>query len=237
MRLDNNPRVRPMTGKRYTNRWLEGEEFLSVHTAKAHLSDLVSFLQHAQFPYSVGTPPADLVVAAIKEILIYSVSLFNGSLMDIRSRNLEMKIINSPERFHTLMGTRYIDTGLSRNVTFGRTPKYFQSAEVFQEFFENVLQDLIDVENILIEKSQKIADLEELEALLEVRRRKPIPQSLPLPSEREIALRLNLLASQGEILSLQRKLKSITTKFYQKRTKSRPATRKSRQNKPHKFYN
>jgi hypothetical protein len=204
---------------KYINRWQLGE--LPSSEAKAMIANLEKFLRIAQFPYTMtGSPPAELLLSVLEEILIYSINSFGTEHFDIRVRNLEMKIVNEPEFFHSQAGGRYIDTGLSRTIHFGRKPRKVISNEALQEYLTNTLQDLIDIKEILFTE-QENPDYEELEKILRSRRRESTSVRPVSSKVQNQFLKDKIKTLIVEIARLKREISFWRNKFQQVTKKSK----------------
>jgi len=173
------------------------------------LDDLIHFLNVAKSSYSIGTPPAELVISVLKEVLYYSISFFGQEHLDILRRNPEIKVFYAPEPFRSSDGIRYIDTGLPKSTKRSRRPRTIFRNEAVQGFLEDFLQDLIDVEEIFI-KNESFLGTRELQKVLSSRRRKPAQRQ---PDSSQLSLMRETLQKRNASISyLRRQLKRVTHK-------------------------
>jgi hypothetical protein len=181
--------------------------------AQAKISDLIVFLKQVRSIFFIGSPPAELVLSLIKEVIHFGISYFGSEFQDIQVRNPELKFINPKEKFLTMDGYKEIDTGMTRSVSFSKEkPRIFIDNEALQEFLTNFLQDLIDVEDIFL-KEKSVLDFEDLNEILKSRRR--------MSSKRRPGSSRDLL--------LLKEVKKLRASLAYYRRAYRRVTRKSRQ--------
>lgn len=185
------------------------DSFESNSEALSQIDSLLHFLRIARQSFTIGSPPAELVFSLLKENIAFAISFFGSEHFDIQVRNPDLKIVHQKEIFHSLDGTREMDTGFTRSIYIRkRRPQLILMNEAVQEFLTNFLQDLIDVEEIFIKKQISL-DFEQLFRLLESSRRKSTSRR-PVSSNKE--LKQEIAKLKASLFFYRRKLRQVTRK-------------------------
>lgn len=177
---------------------------------QSRISELISILKIARSTSNMSPLPSEVVFLLLKDLIAFAISHFGSEHRDIRVRNPELRIVYRPTMFHSLEGTREIDTGLPKSIKrFARTPQTHLRNEMLEEFFTNILQDIIDVQDIYLKKGISL-DFEKLIELLETRRRKPAIRRPDSSVELISSLRKEIRNQKATIFYLRRKITRVT---------------------------
>jgi hypothetical protein len=118
----------------------EGEEYRNVD----YLTDVLNIVKNIH-SYSVSPPPAEVVFALVKEVLLYARFFFGFEHRDILARNPSLKIVYRKTLFKGPEGYREIDTGLPESIRHSRRI-LLRNEPFVEDYFGDVLQDLIELE-------------------------------------------------------------------------------------------
>lgn len=118
---------------------------------RAYIEDLKGLLDSVARVFSFRSPPAELVFATLKEVLLYAKHFFSGEHTDILRRNPNIRVVYEPTMFHGIEGTTEIDTGLPTN-RGERFPSQPRNEPFLEEYFGDLLQEVIELQKAYFKK-------------------------------------------------------------------------------------
>lgn len=119
---------------------------------RSYIDDLKGLIDSVGRVFSFRSPPAELVFATLKEVLLYARHFFSDEHTDIIRRNPNIRIVYEPTMFHGIEGTTEIDTGLPTNRGTGVTSPQPRNEPFLEEYFGDLLQEVIELQKAYFKK-------------------------------------------------------------------------------------